>query len=55
MKTLYKTPEITVEELTRSDVLCASTEAQDNALASYGGSGGVGSQSFDFDLGSLLG
>ena len=59
MKFLYKTPEITVEELTKSDVLCSSApnpQAQDNGLGSYSGSGGVGSGSgFDFDLGSLVG
>ncbi len=57
MKTLYKTPEITVEDLAKADVLCASGETlgQDNLTGSYGGSGGVGSAgSFDFDAGSLL-
>ena len=54
MKILYKTPEITVEELQKIDVLCASDEAQDNALASYGSSGGVGANSFDFNLGSMM-
>ena len=56
MKTLYKTPEITVEDLAKADVLCASGETlgQDNGLGSYGGASGVGSNSFDFDLGSLL-
>ena len=57
MKILYKTPEITVEELTKVDVLCASNEAsgQDNLVGAYGGSGGVGSAgSFDFDAGNLL-
>lgn len=56
MKILYKTPEITVEELTKADVLCASGEMldSDNALGTYGGSGGVGSNSFDFDAGNLL-
>lgn len=57
MKILYKTPEITVEELTKSDVLCASapTPDKDNLTGTYGGSGGVGSGSgFDFDTGSFL-
>ena len=57
MKFLYKTPEITVEELTKVDVLCASNEApaQDNFTGTYGGSGGVGSgPAFDFDAGNLL-
>ena len=56
MKILYKTPEITVEELTKADVLCASNEApaQDNFTGTYGGSGGVGSNSFDFDAGNIL-
>lgn len=56
MKTLYKTPEITVEELTKTDVLCASALTDtDNGLGSYSGSDGVGSAgSFDFDTGSLL-
>lgn len=56
MKILYKTPEITVEELQKKDVLCVSnpTPAQDNGLGSYGGSGGVGSNSFDFDAGNIL-
>ena len=30
MKELYKSPVITVEELTKADVLCASTETKDN-------------------------
>ena len=57
MKTLYKTPEITVEELAKADVLCASTETlnRDNALGSYSGTNGVGSKAFDFDTGRLLG
>ena len=57
MKTLYTTPEITVEELVKADVLCASEMAQDNALGSYsstGTTGGISSNSFDFDLGNLL-
>ncbi len=55
MKTLYKTPEITVEELTKADVLCASAFDTDNNLGSYSGAGGVGSAgSFDFDTGRLL-
>lgn len=56
MKTLYKTPEITVEYLAKTDVLCASGETlgQDNLVVSYGGSSGVGSNSFDFDAGNLL-
>ena len=32
MKTLYTSPVITVEELTKVDVLCASTETNTNAL-----------------------
>ena len=57
MKTLYKTPEITVEDLAKADVLCASRETlgQDNGLGSYSGSSGVGSgEGFDFDTGRLL-
>jgi hypothetical protein len=59
MKILYKTPEITVEELTKADVLCSSggaapTPAQDNLTGTYGGTNGVGSNSFDFDTGSFL-
>ena len=56
MKILYKTPEITVEELTKSDVLCASapTPDKDNLTGTYGGTNGVGSNSFDFDTGNLL-
>ena len=55
MKILYKTPEITVEELTNVDVLLTSGENKDNNLGSYSGSGGVGSgQGFDFDTGSFL-
>ena len=57
MKTLYKTPEITVEELAKADVLCASapTLDTDNLVGSYGGASGVGSgQGFDFDAGNLL-
>ncbi len=33
MKTLYTSPVITVEELTKVDVLCASTETNTNAQA----------------------
>ena len=29
MKELYKTPEITIEELIKNDVLCASNEVED--------------------------
>ena len=45
MKTLYTSPVITVEELTKIDVLCASTEtnvdpdsptAKDNAVQTFG-------------------
>ena len=57
MKTLYKTPEITVEDLAKADVLCASapTLDTDNNLGSYSGTSGVGSAgSFDFDAGNLL-
>ena len=55
MKILYKTPEITVEELTNVDVLLTSGENKDNKLGNYSGSGGVGSgQGFDFDTGNLL-
>ena len=55
MKTLYKTPEITVEELTKADVLCASdpTLGQDNSVNPYSGTAGSGS-GFDFDTGSFL-
>lgn len=31
MKTLYTSPRVTVEELTKIDVLCASTETNTNA------------------------
>ena len=31
MKTLYTSPSITVEELTKVDVLCASTEVSDGS------------------------
>ncbi len=56
MKILYKTPEITVEELTKSDVLCASALDTDNNLGSYSGANSVSSAgSFDFDLGKLVG
>ena len=58
MKILYKTPEITVEELAKADVLCASASTldTDNRVGTYGGSNGVGSgQGFDFDAGKLLG
>lgn len=57
MKILYKTPEITVEDLAKADVLCASapTLDKDNFVGSYGGASGVGSgQGFDFDTGNLL-
>ena len=56
MKILYKIPEIMVEELIKSDVLCASapTPAQDNLTGTYGGTNGVGSNSFDFDAGNIL-
>ena len=44
MKTLYTSPVITVEELTKMDVLCASTETntdinatdKDNAVQTFG-------------------
>ena len=44
MKTLYTSPVITVEELTKIDVLCASTEVntsanatdKDNAVQTFG-------------------
>lgn len=56
MKSLYKTPEITVDELNKVDTLCASGgQDKDNKLGKYTGSGGVGSGgSFDFDTGNLL-
>ncbi len=31
MKELYKSPVITVEDLTKADVLCASTETSNDA------------------------
>lgn len=54
MKTLYKTPEITVEELTKSDVICASAPQldTDNLVSSYSRASSAGS--FDFDAGNLL-
>ena len=35
MKSLYKTPEIKVEELAKVDVLCASNEAEPEQLDNY--------------------
>ena len=36
MKELYKSPVITVEDLTKADVLCASTETSNDATTHLG-------------------